>query len=75
VKLSSYIYLCYKFLFTSSYINLFLSLKSPKFYEALTSIGTLKNSVFLLSCFGKVHLNIYFLHIVKPLGISNRCDL
>jgi hypothetical protein len=75
VKLSSYIYCCYKFLFASFYINLLLSLKSPRFYEALTSIVTCKNSVFLLSCSGQVHLSISLLHIVKPLGLSDRCDL
>jgi hypothetical protein len=75
VNLSSYIYCRYKFLFASSCINLFLLLKSPRFYEALTSIVTCKNIVFLLSCYGKVHLSISLLHIVKPLGLFDRCDL
>jgi hypothetical protein len=75
VKLSSYIYCCYTFLFSLSYINLLLSLKSPRFYEALTSIVTCKNNVFLLSCSGQVHLSISLLHIVKPLRLSEWCDL
>jgi hypothetical protein len=75
VKPSSYIHCCYRFLFSSSYINLFLSLTSPRFYEALTSIVLAKNSVFLLSCSGQVHLIISLLHFVKPLGLSDWCDL
>jgi hypothetical protein len=75
VKPSSYIHCCYIFLFVSSYINVLLSLTSPRFYEALTSIILAKNSVFLLSCSGQVHLSISLLHFVKPLGLSYQCDL
>jgi hypothetical protein len=65
VKPSSYIHCCYRFMFASSYINLLLSLTSPRFYEALTSIVLAKNSVFLLLCSGQVHLSISLLHLLK----------
>jgi hypothetical protein len=75
VNPSSYMHCCYNFLFSSSHIHLLISLTSPRFYEALTSIVLAKNSVLLLSCSGQVHLSISLLHFVKPLGISDQCDL
>jgi hypothetical protein len=65
VKLLSYIHCCCRFLFALSFINLLLSLTSPRFYEALTSIVIAKNSVFLLLCSGQVNLSISLLHLLK----------
>jgi hypothetical protein len=75
VKLLSCIYFCYKIMFASSCINLFLLLTSPRFYEELTSNCTCKRYCFLVALLWEGTYKHIIASLIKNLGLSDRCDL
>ena len=75
MKLLIYIHCCYKFLFASSYTSTYCFYWKSKVLRSSNINCYLQNSVFLLSCSGQVHLSKSLLYLIKPLGLSDQCDL